>query len=165
MADHLRHFKAAEDRAIAAVDQLIAMADTETRRTTNEGIKTNLLGFFAVAERSIALGLKKRERSCREGLESRSPACACEDCRCRNEEGREPTSRILRLQRSKRRRLPTQPAKTLTTGALIGLVFAFGLWVQSSFRHHPSAYQSRFRSAAHVAGGDRLGDQGSRARR
>ncbi len=58
MAEHLEQFKLSKDRAMAAVDRLIAMADTEGRRTTNQGIRTSLLDFFAVAERSIALGIK-----------------------------------------------------------------------------------------------------------
>src|SRR3954468_12539626 len=60
MADHFEQFKATKERALTAVDRLIAMADTETRRATNAGIKAGLRDFFAVAERSIALGLKNQ---------------------------------------------------------------------------------------------------------
>ncbi len=66
MAAHLEHFKASKERALTAIDWLIAKADTEARKTTNEGIKATLLGFFAAADRSVALGLKNQAEAASE---------------------------------------------------------------------------------------------------
>ncbi|MFY9292607.1 MAG: methyl-accepting chemotaxis protein [Methylorubrum rhodinum] len=58
MAAQFEHFKGTKQQALTAIDRLIALADTDARRTTNLGIKDDLTAFFGAAERSIALGLK-----------------------------------------------------------------------------------------------------------
>jgi methyl-accepting chemotaxis protein len=60
LIEHHEQFKTAKQNALTAVNLLISLADTDVRRTTNAGIKANLLAFFDVAERSITLGLKNQ---------------------------------------------------------------------------------------------------------
>jgi methyl-accepting chemotaxis protein len=56
-----QHFEEAKHEALELADRLIAMADTEARRSVNQAIKTDLMTFFATAERSMALGLENRK--------------------------------------------------------------------------------------------------------
>ena len=58
-AQHKR-FEAARERALSGVDRLIAMADTDARRTMLGELKATVAGFFTTAERSIELGLKNQ---------------------------------------------------------------------------------------------------------
>ncbi len=58
MAAQFEHYKKSQQQALTAIDRLIALADTEARRTTNLGIKDDLNTFFAAAERAIGFGLK-----------------------------------------------------------------------------------------------------------
>ena len=52
MAAQFEHFKGTKQQALTAIDRLIALADTDARRTTNLGIKDDLTAFFGAAERS-----------------------------------------------------------------------------------------------------------------
>ena len=58
-AQHKR-FEAARERALSGVDRLIAMADTDARRTMLGELKAAVAGFFTTVERSIELGLKNQ---------------------------------------------------------------------------------------------------------
>jgi methyl-accepting chemotaxis protein len=51
-------YKGHQATTMAAIDRLIALADTPEGRTTNAGIKADLVAYFAAADRSISLGLK-----------------------------------------------------------------------------------------------------------
>ncbi|WP_210031369.1 methyl-accepting chemotaxis protein [Methylobacterium sp. PvR107] len=126
MADHFEHFKAAKERALTAVDRLIAMADTETRRTTNAGIKASLLDFFAVAERSVALGLKNQNDAAAKvsNTEVRPARLTIVEAVTKRVE-----ANIRDLEAAKVKAAETTEAarRTLTLGAAIGLLTAFGL--------------------------------------
>ena len=56
-----RYFAAARDEALELADRLIALADTDTRRSRNEAIKADMIQFFTAAERSMALGFDGRK--------------------------------------------------------------------------------------------------------
>jgi methyl-accepting chemotaxis protein len=58
-AQHKR-FEAARERALSGVDRLIAMADTDARRTMLGELKATVAGFFTTVERSIELGMKNQ---------------------------------------------------------------------------------------------------------
>jgi methyl-accepting chemotaxis protein len=53
-------FAAAKQEALDISDRLIALADTDTRRRTIEAVKADMIQFFAVAERSMALSRENR---------------------------------------------------------------------------------------------------------
>jgi methyl-accepting chemotaxis protein len=126
MADHFEQFKATKERALTAVDRLIAMADTETRRATNAGIKAGLLDFFAVAERSIALGLKNQNEAAAtvSNTEVRPARMKIVEAVTKRVE-----SNIRDLEAAKVKAGETADAarRTLTLGAATGLLTAFGL--------------------------------------
>ncbi len=56
-----RYFADAKQEGLELVDRLIALADTDTRRRTNEAIKADMVKFFSAAERSMALGFDGRK--------------------------------------------------------------------------------------------------------
>ena len=58
-AQHKR-FEAARERALSGVDRLIALADTDARRTMLGELKATVAGFFTTVERSIELGMKNQ---------------------------------------------------------------------------------------------------------
>ena len=126
MAEHLEHFKAAKERAQTAIDRLIALADTEKRRTTNQGIKTSLLDFFAVAERSIVLGLKNENEAAAKisSAEVRPARMKIVEAVTKRVE-----SNVQDLEAAKLKAGETADAArlTLTASAAIGLLLAFGL--------------------------------------
>jgi methyl-accepting chemotaxis protein len=126
MANHFEQFKATKERALTAVDRLIAMADTETRRATNAGIKAGLLDFFAVAERSIALGLKNQNEAVAtvSNTEVRPARMKIVEAVTKRVE-----SNIRDLEAAKVKAGETADAarRTLTLGAATGLLTAFGL--------------------------------------
>ncbi len=126
MAEHLEQFRLSKNRALTAVDLLIAMADTEVRRTTNQGMKTSLLDFFAVAERSIALGLKNENAAAAQisNGEVRPARMKIVEAVTKRVE-----SNVRDLEAAKLRAAETADTArlTLTLGAALGLVIAFGL--------------------------------------
>lgn len=126
MAEHLALFKASKERALAAIDQLIALADSETRRTTNMGIKASLLDFFTLSERSVALGLKNETAAAAKvsNLEVRPARTKIAAAMNKRVE-----SNLEDLRTAKARAAETAEGarRMLTLGAAIGLVIAFGL--------------------------------------
>jgi methyl-accepting chemotaxis protein len=60
LAAQHRRFEAARERALSGVDRLIAMADTDARRTMLGELKATVAGFFTTVERSIELGMKNQ---------------------------------------------------------------------------------------------------------
>jgi methyl-accepting chemotaxis protein len=60
LAAQHRRFEAARERALSGVDRLIAMADTDARRTMLGELKATVAGFFTSVERSIELGMKNQ---------------------------------------------------------------------------------------------------------
>ncbi|MRI55467.1 methyl-accepting chemotaxis protein [Methylobacterium sp. DB1607] len=60
LAAQHRRFEAARERALGGVDRLIAMADTDARRTMLGELKATVAGFFTTVERSIELGMKNQ---------------------------------------------------------------------------------------------------------
>ena len=126
MAEHFALFKASKERALAAIDRLIALADTETRRTTNMGIKGSLLDFFTVAERSVALGLKNETDAATKvsNLEVRPARTKIAAVMNKRVE-----ANLEDLKAAKARATETAEGarRMLTLGAAIGLVVAFGL--------------------------------------
>ncbi|MDV2984436.1 UNVERIFIED_CONTAM: methyl-accepting chemotaxis protein [Methylobacteriaceae bacterium AG10] len=126
MAEHFALFKASKERALAAIDQLIALADSETRRTTNMGIKASLLDFFTLSERSVALGLKNETAAAAKvsNLEVRPARTKIAAAMNKRVE-----SNLEDLRTAKARAAETAEGarRMLTLGAAIGLVIAFGL--------------------------------------
>ena len=126
MAEHFAQFKASKERALAAIDRLIALADTEARRTTNIGIKASLLDFFTVAERSVALGLKNETAAATKvsNLEVRPARTKIAAVMNKRVE-----ANLEDLKAAKARAAETAEGarRMLTLGAAIGLVIAFGL--------------------------------------
>ena len=125
-AEHYVQFKVSRDRALAAIDRLIALADTETRRTTNEGIKASLVAFFALSERSIALGLKNENAAAAEvsNAQVRPARMKIADALATRVESNIRDLEAMKLQAAE----TTEAARqTLTLSAAIGLVIAFGL--------------------------------------
>lgn len=49
--------------AFKAIDHVIAMSSTPERRAINESIKADLAAYFAVADRSVALGMKNENEA------------------------------------------------------------------------------------------------------
>ncbi|WP_043352357.1 methyl-accepting chemotaxis protein [Methylobacterium sp. B1] len=126
MAAHLEHFKASKERALTAIDWLIAKADTEARKTTNEGIKATLLGFFAAADRSVALGLKNQAEAASEisNRDVRPARMKIVDAVVKRVE-----TNLRDLEAAKLNAAETAhgASSILTIGAVIGLLIAFGL--------------------------------------
>ncbi|AWN37938.1 methyl-accepting chemotaxis protein [Methylobacterium radiodurans] len=56
-------YKEERQKAYAAIERLIALADTPERRSTNEGIKRLMGDYFAAIDRVIALGLKNENEA------------------------------------------------------------------------------------------------------
>ena len=75
MQRQLATYNEHKQMAIAAIDRLIALADTPDRRGTNQGIKADLVAFFAKADRSVSAGLKNaREAAAKISYEEVRPA-------------------------------------------------------------------------------------------
>ncbi|MFY9290198.1 MAG: methyl-accepting chemotaxis protein [Methylorubrum rhodinum] len=117
-------YDTAKQQAFAAVDRLIAMADTEARRTTNIGIKALLTEFFAAADRSVALGLKNQtdqaaKVSFDEVRPARSKAVAAVEKRT--------AINLKDLEAAKFRasEIAQSASSTLTAVAVVGLLIAF----------------------------------------
>ncbi|MGE8131921.1 methyl-accepting chemotaxis protein [Methylobacterium sp. NPDC080182] len=126
MAKHLDLFKASKERALSGIDRLIDLADDEKRRTDNEGIKKSLLDFFTAAERSIALGLKNEtEAAARISRTEVRPA----QIRVGEALTKRVETNIQGLNDAKVNAAETadRARLSLTLGAAIGLVIAFGL--------------------------------------
>lgn len=126
MAAQHQLFGQAKQKAFTAIDRLIALADTDTRRTTNEGIKAMLVTFFSAADRSIAQGLKNQaDQAARISSMEVRPARmkAVEAVETRME------TNLRDLEAAKRRAAEVAQAATTTlTGlAAAGLLIAFGL--------------------------------------
>ena len=125
-AEQSGQFKASKDRALAAIDRLIVLSDTQTRRTTNEGIKASLLSFFDLIERSIALGLKNESAAATEfsNAEVRPARLKIAETLAARVE-----VSIHDLEAAKLKATETAEAarQTLTLGAALGLVIAFSL--------------------------------------
>lgn len=126
MAGHFEKFKATKERALTDVDRLIALADTETRRTTNQGIKASLLDFFTVAERSIALGLKNENEAAAKvsSGEVRPARMKIVEAVAKRVEA---NARDLEDAKLKAAETAESARLTLTLGAAVGLLMAFGL--------------------------------------
>ena len=60
LAAHYKRFEAARGRALSGADRLIAMADTDARRTMLGEVRATVAGFFTTVERSIELGMKNQ---------------------------------------------------------------------------------------------------------
>ncbi|MGE8131859.1 MCP four helix bundle domain-containing protein [Methylobacterium sp. NPDC080182] len=126
MAEHLALFKTSKRRALTVIDRLIALADTETRRTTNAGIKVSLLDFFTLAERSVGLGLKNESEAAAKvsNNEVRPARIKIADAMNKRVE-----SNVRDLEAAKAQAAETAETArlTLTLGSVIGLLVAFGL--------------------------------------
>ena len=126
MAAQFEHFKGAKQQALTAIDRLIALADTDTRRTTNLGIKDDLTAFFAAAERSIALGLKN------DNVEAAK--ISSNDVRpARRKVVESVTKRVeanlrdLEVAKAQAAEIAVAASATLMSVAVAGLLIAFGL--------------------------------------
>lgn len=126
MAEHFEYFKASKRRALETIDRLIALADSEARRTTNEAMKSNLLDFFSVAERSIALGLKNQNEAAAKlsNQEVRPARMKIVDAVAKRVE-----ANVQDLEAAKHKATETAEGArlTLTLAATTGLLLAFGL--------------------------------------
>ena len=126
MAAQFEHFKGARQQALTAIDRLIALADTEARRSTNLGIKDDLNAFFASAERSIALGLKNNnDEAARVSSSEVRPA--------RHKVVESVTKRVetnlrdLEIAKAQAAEIAAAASSTLMSVAVAGLLTAFGL--------------------------------------
>ncbi|WP_455965501.1 methyl-accepting chemotaxis protein [Methylorubrum aminovorans] len=110
------------------IDDVIAMSSTPERRATNEGIKADLVAYFAAADRSVALGMKNEN-------EAASKVSNNEVRPARRKIAQSVTTRIeaniKELNAAKQQAAET--AASATTGliitAVVGLAFAIGLLV------------------------------------
>ncbi|TGD95850.1 methyl-accepting chemotaxis protein [Methylobacterium nonmethylotrophicum] len=126
MAAQHELYKRAKQRALAAVDRLIALADTDAQRATYEGIKGQLTSFFVLAERSIALGLKNQNEqaarlSATEVRPARAKAVEAVEKRV------EANMHDLEAAKVRAGELAASASDTVTGLAAAGLAIAFGL--------------------------------------
>lgn len=126
MAQQHALFLEAQRKALAGIDQLLSLADTEERRTTLEQVKAAIVGFFASADRSIALSLDhQREQATKVSYNESRPA--------RIKAIKAIESRItanlsdLDLAKKKATEVAEAAALALTVIAATGLLLAFGL--------------------------------------
>ncbi|MCP1552391.1 methyl-accepting chemotaxis protein [Methylorubrum extorquens] len=119
-------FEEARTRAYAEADHLIALADTDARRTMLIAVRATISDFFTTVERSIAFGLKKqKEVAAKVSSEEVRPVRtkAIEAIRKRI------AANISDLEDAKRKAadVGTSAALALTVIAVAGLLLAFGL--------------------------------------
>ncbi|GEP12147.1 methyl-accepting chemotaxis protein [Methylobacterium gnaphalii] len=119
-------FQKARQKAFTSVDRLIALADDEVRRSTNEGVKEVLTSFFALGERSVALGLKNQnEQAARiSEMEVRPARLKAQEA---IEKRVESSLRNLEAAKDHAREVAETASLTLTSVATVGLLVAFGL--------------------------------------
>ena len=119
-------YKEYQATAMAAIDRLIAMADTPLRRTTNEAIKADLIAFFTAADRSISYGLKNQNAAAAKisNDEVRPARLKIADSVAKRVE-----TNLADLQLAKQSAAQTAASAqtTLIATALVGLVFAVAL--------------------------------------
>ncbi|HEV2544330.1 MAG TPA: methyl-accepting chemotaxis protein [Methylobacterium sp.] len=60
LAAHRKRFEEARDRAVGGMDRLIAMAESDARRTMLGEVKATVSVFFTTVEHSIELGMKNQ---------------------------------------------------------------------------------------------------------
>ena len=126
MAAQHEHFQRVRQKAFAAVDRLIALADTDARRTTNEGIKAMLTAFFAAADRSIAHGLKNENDQAARISSTEVRATRTKTVEA-VEKRTESNLRDLETAKARAAELAASASLTLTSLAAAGLLVAFGL--------------------------------------
>ncbi|MCJ2032604.1 methyl-accepting chemotaxis protein [Methylobacterium sp. J-043] len=119
-------FEEARTRAFAEADHLIALADTDARRTMLIAVRATISDFFTTVERSIAFGLKnQKEVAAKVSSEEVRPVRtkAIEAIRKRI------AANISDLEDAKRKAadVGTSAALALTVIAVAGLLLAFGL--------------------------------------
>ncbi|KQO86651.1 chemotaxis protein [Methylobacterium sp. Leaf90] len=126
MAAQAENYKISKQQALTAIDRLIALADTDVRRTTNLGIKEDLNAFFAAAERSIALGLKNNnaEASKVSNTEVRPARRKVVESVVKRVES---NLRDLEAAKAQAAEIAGAASVTLTSLAVAGLLTAFGL--------------------------------------
>ncbi|UYW24792.1 methyl-accepting chemotaxis protein [Methylorubrum extorquens] len=126
MAAQVENYKKYKQQALAAIDRLIALADTDVRRTTNLGIKDDLNAFFAAADRSIALGLKNSsvEASKVSNTEVRPARRKVVESLVQRVEA---NLRDLEAAKAQAAEIAGAASVTLTSLAVVGLLTAFGL--------------------------------------
>ncbi|KQT20104.1 chemotaxis protein [Methylobacterium sp. Leaf399] len=126
MQEQQRHYAEARTNALAAVDRLIALADTPERRTGNEGIKALLTEFFAAADRSIAHGLKSETEAATKvsnGPVREARAKLVEAVKKRVDTN----MNDLNLAKAKASEVAGSAVQTLVVAAAVGLSVAVGL--------------------------------------
>ena len=126
LAAQHRRFEEARERALAGMDRLVALADTDARRTMLGEVKATVSGFFTTMERSIDLGMKNRnEEAARVSFEVVRPVRA----KVIDAIQKRIASNISDLEEAKRQagELGKSAALALTAIAVSGLIVAFGL--------------------------------------
>ena len=58
MQAYNEHYMAAKTQALTAIDRLIALSDTDARRTANRQFKQQIETFLAINDKVVALALK-----------------------------------------------------------------------------------------------------------
>ena len=146
-------YKQHQANAMAAIERLILLSDTPQRRTTNEGIKTDLGAFFAAADRSIGHGLKNENEAAAKvsGGEVR-PARA----KIAESVNKRVETNLVDLQAAKHFSEQTAASAKLTliVTAMIGLVLAVALLAFISLYGVTRPLHTMTTAMSRLAGGD-----------
>ncbi len=153
MQKQLASYKEQQAKAMASIERLIAMADTPQRRTSNEGIKADLIAFFAAADRSISFGLKNETDAAAaisNGEVRPARAKIAESVAKRVE------INIVDLQAAKldAARTASSARTTLVVTAVVGLVLAVGLLASIALYGVSRPLHAMTGAMGRLAGGD-----------
>jgi methyl-accepting chemotaxis protein len=126
MQKDFAHYQASRAAAFAAIDRLLALADTPERRGILQGVRADLEAFFATADRSTALGLRNENTAAaRISMLEVRPA----RLRIAQSVAARVASNLRDLETAKREAAETagSATRTLIVTAALGLGFAVGL--------------------------------------
>ena len=146
-------YKDYQATAMAAVDRLVALADTPQRRATNEDLRADLIAYFAAADRSIGHGLKnENEAAAKISNGEVRPARR----KVAQSAAKRVDANLAELQAAKQfaSQTATSARTTLIVTALIGLVFALTLLALISLYGVTRPLHAMTAAMGRLAGGD-----------